>query len=149
IEETLTGPPDVGAVREPPLQPVWRRAFAWSVAAALLALALVGTLLWVALRPAVQPATREGARLGVPLPPADRLALGYLPHMAIAPDGSRLVYVANHGGSTQLYVRAIDRFEATPIPGSEGAESPFFSPDGQSVGFFAENKLKKVSLSGG
>jgi serine/threonine-protein kinase len=55
----------------------------------------------------------------------------------------------NHGGSTQLYVRAIDRFEATPIPGAEGAQSPFFSPDGQSVAFFAEGKLNKISLSGG
>jgi eukaryotic-like serine/threonine-protein kinase len=45
--------------------------------------------------------------------------------------------------------RAIDRFETMPVPGTEGAESPFFSPDGQSVGFFAENKLKKVALSGG
>src|SRR5262249_16017736 len=70
-------------------------------------------------------------------------------HIALASDGSRLVYVANHGGSTQLYLRSIDRFEAMPIPGTEGAESPFFSPDGQSVGFFAGGKLKKVSLSGG
>jgi serine/threonine-protein kinase len=59
------------------------------------------------------------------------------------------VYVGNHGGSTQLYLRSLDRFEATPIPGTEGAQNPFFSPDGQSVGFFAEGKLKKVSLSGG
>jgi serine/threonine-protein kinase len=59
------------------------------------------------------------------------------------------VYVANHGGSTQFYLRSIDRFEAAPIPGTESAESPFFSPDGQSVGFFAEGKLKTVSLRGG
>jgi hypothetical protein len=69
--------------------------------------------------------------------------------MALAPDGSRLAYVANHGGSTQLYLRSMDRFEATPIPGTEGAESPFFSPDALSVGFFAGGELKRVSLSGG
>ncbi|PYV40297.1 MAG: hypothetical protein DMG09_07115, partial [Acidobacteria bacterium] len=75
--------------------------------------------------------------------------MGLSPVVALSPDGSRLVYVANRAGAQQLYVRPIDRLEATPIPGTEGAESPFFSPDGQSLGFFAEGKLKKVSLSGG
>jgi len=59
------------------------------------------------------------------------------------------VYVASRGGSTRLYVRPFDRFDATLVPGTDGAESPFFSPDGQSLGFFAQGKLKKVSLSGG
>src|SRR5262249_49690761 len=88
-------------------------------------------------------------RLTMNLPPGERLALGPLPHTALAPDGSRLVYVANHSGSTQLYLPWIDRFEVTPIAGTEGAESPFFSPKGQFVGFFAEGKLRKISLNGG
>src|SRR5262249_31427372 len=103
----------------------------------------------VALRPAPRPPTRPIARLVVNLPLTDHLALGFTPVLAMSPDGSRLVYAANRGGSTQLYLRFIDRFEATPIPGTEGAETPIFSPDGQSVGFFADGKLKKVSLSGG
>ena len=148
IEETLTGSPDVGAVREPPQQPVWSRALPWGIGVAL-ALALVGTLLWVALRPPPRPPTRPIARVVVTLPPADRLALGQTPVVSLSPDGSRLAYVANHGGSTQLYLRAIDRFEARLIPGTEGAESLFFSPDGQSLGFFSEGKLKRVSVSGG
>jgi len=154
IEESLAGAVHAGAGQPaptkagaPPLQP-WRRALPWGIAVTL-ALALVGTLLWVALRPAPRPPTRPIARVVVTLPASDRLAAGPLAHIALAPDGSRLVYVANHGGSTQLYLRAIDRFEATPISGTDGAESPFFSPDGQSVGFFAGGKLKKVSLSGG
>jgi serine/threonine-protein kinase len=162
IEEKLAGTPDVGAVRpaahglpatgrEPPLQqaptPTWRQALPWAVAA-ILAAVLLALTIGNALR-GPRPATRPIARLVVTLPPSDRLALGPLGHIALAPDGSRLVYVGNHGGSTQLYLRAIDRFEATPIAGTEGAESPFFSPDGQSVGFFAEGKLKKVSLGGG
>jgi serine/threonine-protein kinase len=105
-------------------------------------------MLWVALR-APRPPTRPVARVVVTLPPGDRLTVGNTPVVTLSPDGSRLVYVANQGGSTQLYVRAIDRFETTAIPGTEGAEAPFFSPDGQSVGFFAEGKLKKVSLTGG
>ena len=154
IGDTLSGTPDVGATlgltwagQAPPLQ-FWRRALPWGIAVTL-ALALVGTLLWVALRLAQRLPTRPIARLVVSLPPGDRLAVGNTPVVAVSPDGSRLVYVANHGGSTQLYLRSIGRFEATLIPGTEGAEGPFFSPDGQSVGFFAGGKLKRVSLSGG
>jgi eukaryotic-like serine/threonine-protein kinase len=151
IEETLAGSPDVGAVREPPLQsaptPIGRRALPWALAA-VLALVLVALIIGNTLRQPLIP-TRPIARLLVNLPPADHLALGLTPVLAMSPDGTRLVYVGNRGGSRQLYVRPLDRFEATPIPGTEGAETPFFSPDGQWVGFFADGKLKKVSLSGG
>ncbi len=125
----------------------WRQALPWALAA-ISTLVLIALTISNALR-APPPPRRPVARLTVTLPAIDRVALGPLGHIALAPDGSRLVYVANHSSSTQLYLRSIDRFEATPIPGSEGAESPFFSPDGQAVGFFAEGKLKKVSLSGG
>ena len=143
IEQIVDGTPEVGAVREPPLQPVWSRALSWGIATVILALALFSTLLWVTLRPAPRPATRPIARFVVTLPPTDRLAVGNTSVVAMSPDGLRLVYVANRGGARQLYVRPIDRFEATLIPGTEGAQSPFFSPDGQSVGFFAEGKLKQ------
>ena len=122
------------------------RVILWSLAA--LAVLSIGVTLGRLMR-APPPPTRPIARFMISLPPTDRLALGLTPVLALSPDGSRLVYVANHGGSAHLYVRSIDRFEATPISGTEGAENPFFSPDGQSVGFFAEGKLKKVSLSGG
>jgi serine/threonine-protein kinase len=59
------------------------------------------------------------------------------------------VYVARQGGTQQLYLRAMDSLEAKPIPDTEGGASPFFSPDGQWVGFFAGGKLKKVPVSGG
>src|SRR5207249_2206764 len=95
------------------------------------------------------PRERPIARVVIPLPAADRLSLADTPAVALSPDGSRLAYVANRAGTNQLYVRPIDRLEATAIPGTEGAETPFFSPDGQWVGFFANGKLKKVSLSGG
>jgi eukaryotic-like serine/threonine-protein kinase len=68
---------------------------------------------------------------------------------ALSPNGTNLVYVADLGGTSQLYLRPLDQLEATPVPGTQGAYGPFFSPDGGWVGFFAENKLKKVSLQGG
>jgi serine/threonine-protein kinase len=60
-----------------------------------------------------------------------------------------LVYVARLGDQTQLYVRALDQLEPTPVPGTENAAGPFFSPDGDSVGFFADGKLKKLLLPSG
>jgi serine/threonine-protein kinase len=69
--------------------------------------------------------------------------------VALSPDGTHLVYAAIQGGAQQLYLRAMDSLETRPIPGTEGAINPFFSPDGQWLGFFAVNKLKKVSVSGG
>ena len=54
--------------------------------------------------------------------------------MAISPDGTRIVYVANY----QLYLRSMDQLEAVPIRGTnESPTEPFFSPDGQWVGYFA------------
>ena len=71
------------------------------------------------------------------------------PAVALSPDGANLVYVADLGGKTQLYRRPMDQFEAMPIPGTDGAYYPFFSPDGQWIGFFAGNEMKKVSILGG
>jgi eukaryotic-like serine/threonine-protein kinase len=68
---------------------------------------------------------------------------------ALSPDGTQLVYVADLGEISQLYVRPLDQLDATPVPGTQGAYGPFFSPDGGWIGFFAENKLKKISLKGG
>ena len=95
-------------------------------------------------------------RLVIRLPENQTLALsrstplGILqPAFAVSPDGSRLVYAADLGDTTQLFERSIDQFEIRPIPGTEGGLVPFFSLDGQSVGFFTKDKLKIVSLLGG
>ena len=70
--------------------------------------------------------------------------------LALSPDGSRLVFVAQlEGGDTQLYQRLLDRRVSEPMIDTEGARSPFFSPDGRYVAFFAQGQLKKVSVSGG
>ena len=86
----------------------------------------------------------------ITLPPGQQLAgLDAGSAVAISPDGAHLAYAATQGGTQQLYLRAMDSLEAKPIPGTEGATEPFFSPDGQWLGFFAGNILKKVSVSGG
>jgi serine/threonine-protein kinase len=69
--------------------------------------------------------------------------------VALSPDDTRLVYVAENDGREQLFLRDLASSESTPIPGTEGGTQPFFSPDGQWMGFFAEGSMKKVSLLGG
>jgi serine/threonine protein kinase len=71
--------------------------------------------------------------------------------LAISPDGSAVVYAAyGDDRKTQLYLRKLGNFESTPIPGTEGARSPFFSPNGEWLGFTSdEAKLKKMLLRGG
>jgi Tol biopolymer transport system component len=70
--------------------------------------------------------------------------------MAIAPDGQRLVFVNDDGkGRRVLWSRDLDAVDARPLPGTEGARYPFWSPDGHYVGFFADGALKKTSFPDG
>ena len=109
----------------------------------------VGVALWavVGLSPATPLAV---SRVVVTLPTDQELVLtdGAYP-LAVSPGGERLAYVAASGGQRRLFLRELDEFEAREIPGTEGAQYPFFSPDGQSVGFFSEEMLLKVAVSGG
>ncbi len=100
----------------------------------------------------IQPPAPTVARFSIALP-ADELNPPQ-PSLALSPDGTKLVYAAVRDGIKRLYLRAMDQLEAKPIPGSEHGVSPFFSPDGEWVGFFTDHnqvkgELKKWSLLGG
>jgi len=69
--------------------------------------------------------------------------------VAISRDGQRLAYVASDGTVDRLYQRRMDSLETRALPETAGASNPFFSPDGTWIGFFAERRLKKVSVEGG
>ncbi len=69
--------------------------------------------------------------------------------IAISPDGRRLVFVASSEGKSQLWLRPLESVTAQPLPGTEGASSPFWSPDSRSIGFFAEGKLRRIDIAGG
>ena len=101
------------------------------------------------LKPSAPPLSSPVTRLSVTLPPGDTLGLTW-PAIALSGDGRLLAYTAGRALlPAQLFVRAIDSLDGVLVPGSEGAKSPFFSPDGRWIGFFAQGKLKKVLASGG
>jgi eukaryotic-like serine/threonine-protein kinase len=68
--------------------------------------------------------------------------------IALSPDGRRLAFVASFEGQNLLWVRSLDSLSAQELPGTEGASSPFWSPDSRFIGFFAKGKLKKADASG-
>ena len=112
----------------------------------VLALAVGALLVREKLRPAAQPAPL--GRFNVTLTPPPHLSVTGQA-LAFAPDGSRIVYVGNAGTGDQLFVRSLDRLQAEPLPGTAGAESPFFSPAGTDVAFYAGGKLMKMGVGGG
>jgi serine/threonine-protein kinase len=125
------------------------RVLPWGAAV----LALVGG--FVAGRRSAPSAARHVERFSVAIPAVLRLVPSQAgqnrPAVAIAPDASLLVIVATPvgGGKTQLFLRPLDRVVMTPIPGTEGGDYPFFSPDGDWIGFQQDGKLKKVPTAGG
>ena len=160
IDETLNAPPDKPVLAEPLVKVTdrrwWRLGIVYVSAGLVIGLIAAGIFLR---RPTAPPRSEldraPTQRFVIELP--ENQALGFYqgpfsnrqPAFTLSPDGSRLVYVARVGATTQLFERIIDQFEVRPIPGTDGASSPFFSPDGRSVGFFAETDLKVVSLLGG
>ena len=157
IHETLNLPAFVppvtvssAAVRRLPNQ---RRLIPVAVACLVLTAVAASLITWILNREQLPP--RAVNRVSIQLPPANRLDFwsGPLP-LVLSPDGRQIVYVGKaHSEKTQLYVRSMDGVEVKPISDTEGAYLPFFSPDSQWVGFFADDKpgeckLKKVSVGG-
>ena len=140
MEEAGTAP----AVSTPDSAPGRGRALIAS-----LVLAVAAALGAWHLKPTATATTAPVARLALSLPASAPAAGLDFPALALSPAGSHLAYVASVDGREQLVLRAFDDPLGTPIPGTEGARSPFFSPDGQWVGFFAGGKLKKVAVRGG
>jgi Tol biopolymer transport system component len=83
-------------------------------------------------------------RLEIVTPPTSAPA-----SFALSPDGRRIAYVATLDGISRLWMRALDSTSAQPLPGTEGALNPFWSPDSRSLGFLAGDELKRIDLGGG
>ena len=106
-----------------------REAMGWAVA--VLALAVAS---WAVLnRGADVPGEVLTRRLQITIPPGVELSTSSSRAISIAPDGSRIAFVGVLAGRRDVYLRRLDRFEALPVRGSDGAMMSFFSPDGQSL----------------
>ena len=125
--------------------PTVRRRLRWLALAAtvLVVSGVVAFAIW-RLQPSPVLATRQLARFALPPPP--RLRFAGMP--VISPDGTLVVFPAGEGPTDKqrLFFRRVDQLTTTALPGTEGAFMPFFSPDGRSVGFWADNQLKTIRL---
>ncbi len=124
----------------------WKRA---AMAAGALAAVLAVALAWVLLRPAAPPVVaRYGLAFASGQEPTDP---GY-PYMALAPDGSAIVYVGP-GSPRQLWVKRRDQFKATALAGTDEAIAPSVSPDDQWVAYMGPQggnvQLRKIPIAGG
>jgi len=112
---------------------------------AIVSMVLAG-MLWRANRVELHPLMRFDADLGSDA--VEGSASGS--EIAISPDGSRLAYMVRlPGGANGIATRLLDQTEPTLVPGTEAGNRPFFSPDGQWLGFFSSAQMKKVSIHGG
>jgi eukaryotic-like serine/threonine-protein kinase len=67
----------------------------------------------------------------------------------VSPDGSTLAMRGVGQTGWQLFLRPLDRLEAAPIPGTQGAQNPFFSPDGAWIGYWADREIRRVPTAVG
>lgn len=128
----------------------WWAPWGFAAVAAVLAAVLAAVALWQASRAAGTPVDRPLVRLDLDMGPGVTLASAVGANVILSPDGSRLVFVAEDSMSTRhLFTRRLDQPAPAELPGTGGAFSPFISPDGEWVAFFAEGKLKKTAFAGG
>jgi len=131
----------------PPTVPVvpaiGKRSWLWPAVAAVLLLTTAG-LAYSYVRLGSVPPPENLARFEITAPQNPTA-------FSLSPDGRRLVYFQGVPGSqtSQLWVRPIDSLEAHPVPGTDGANFSFWSPDSRYVAFASQGKLKKVDISGG
>ncbi|MGA2344706.1 MAG: protein kinase [Candidatus Sulfotelmatobacter sp.] len=128
----------------------WRERAAW-----MLALALLCGLAFFAAGHYRAPSASDPVRFSVN-PPEKAVFSGPpnltvpVPQFALSPDGRAMVFVANASGADPvIWLRSVDQVTARPLPGTEHAQIPFWSPDSRWIGFFAEGKLKKIPVAGG
>jgi serine/threonine protein kinase/Tol biopolymer transport system component len=146
IEESLSG-----AAQEPEMPVPRQRALVPWVLTGALALALGGVLLYQATRPSPsRPLIRLDAEIApnMPLARASGAVGGNM--LALSPDGAHLAMtLRGPDGKVRIHTRLLNQSQVAALAGTENASFPFFSPDGQWIGFNADGKLKKISVDGG
>jgi Tol biopolymer transport system component len=151
IEETLAGTSAdaegaiTGGILENTRASRLRSVLPWALGAA--AIVFGGVAGWLLLKPEPQPNV-----IRFPVLPPEGTEFTDGGEMSISPDGRTLAFIAAQAGPDKppmLWLRPLDSMTAQEIPGTEGAEVPFWSPDGQQIGFQAGGKLEKITATGG
>jgi serine/threonine protein kinase/Tol biopolymer transport system component len=132
--------PDVEVSALPAADGRRRLWFALISALVLITLIPVVAILWVF---RASPPVSE-LRLEITTPPTPVPA-----SLSISPDGRTIAFVATVDNQSRLWLRALDSAAPRPLAGTESAQNPFWSPDGRSIGFFADHKLKRIDIDGG
>ncbi len=144
LSEAVSAP----GIRPSEARPLRRRIPLWSLGAVTAVAVAIGLFVGTRfLRRGLSSAPFLSLTLSFPTDAAP--VAGMANPLALSPDGRTLVYVGLRGDKQHLFVRPLDRDEIRPLAGTDDAVEPFFSPDGQWVGYFGEGKLKKVALAGG
>ncbi len=94
----------------------------------------------------VLPPAEALRRFAIELPPTEPMALDAGAGLSLSSDGSSLVYTVHRGDTTELRLRSMDELEPRTLPGTEGAQSPFFQLSGDDLGFFSKGQLYRISL---
>jgi len=149
IDEALAGA-DASPETRPRATKHVERALPWALAATLAGALVAAIVLWAPWRDAPLPVAQQ--HLSVDLG-ADAFlggSVGGMRQLAISPDGSMLAFVGEHDGIDRLYLRRFAQLQAQPLVNGPVSD-PFFSPDGEWIGFFslADRKLKKIPVAGG
>jgi serine/threonine protein kinase len=138
IDDAQNGSQQDGlAVAQVPVRSRRRLVWASTVGAVMLSAPAIGA--WL-LRP---PPTAREVRLDIDTPPTSDRSL------AISPDGLKVTFAARSKGQSRLWLRDLDSPEARPLPDTERATLPFWSPDSRSIGFYADAKLKRIDIAEG
>jgi len=149
IQEALTAPPTALAATAAPAARRWRERVAWPVAAGVIALIAVAFAIGFVLRAPRPQLSMQSIHLSAEIG-AEASLVTAGSSVILSPDGTRLAVVGIGADQRRrIYVRSLDQLQATALSGTENADNPFFSPDGQWIGFFADGKLKKISVQGG
>ena len=140
---------DPGKILEPEQRtasrPLWKRAIPIVLTGILACAITAGVTVWM-----LRPTTVSVVRFSIPLGEGQVFTNTGLRDVAVSPDGTQMVYIANR----QLYLRRMAELEARPIPGKQdslGVTNVVFSPDGQSIAYwsFSERTLKRIAVTGG
>jgi Tol biopolymer transport system component len=142
LDEVIAGVGEPGATPQRRGRPSREQ---WLLAGLVILAVAVGSLAWAVMR--LRSGRQAAAPIRLSLPAPETAALG--PGSAVSRDGGSLVFVATHEGTQQLWLRRLSGIEPQPLPDTDGAINPFWSPDGRFVGFFTPNALKAIELATG